>query len=145
MRVQAALHQDLVAAQGDGLADLLEKHVAVEHVGVGIVDFPVERAEVADRRADVGVIDVAVDVVGPVRLRMKPPADEIGRAPELEQGGRAKQARPLLRSSGDRRQRRGARSRPRWKTRLTPSGARPRRAAIAANRLSPASSGSPRS
>ena len=75
MRVQPALHQDLVAAQGDGLADLLEQNVAIEHVGLGIVDFPVKRAEIADGRADVGVIDVAVDVVGAERLGMKPPAD----------------------------------------------------------------------
>ena len=74
MRVQPALHQDLVAPQRDRLADLLEQHVAVEHVGLGVVDLAVERAEVADGRADVGVVDVAVDVVGAVRLGMEPPA-----------------------------------------------------------------------
>ena len=60
--MQAALHQDLVAAQRDRLADLLEQHVAIQHISLGVVDLAIERAEIADRRADVGVVDVAVDV-----------------------------------------------------------------------------------
>ena len=75
MRMQAALHQDLVAPESDGLPNLLEEHVAIKHVGVGVVDFPVEGAEIADGRADIGVIDVAVDVVGSERPRMEPAAD----------------------------------------------------------------------
>ena len=42
MRMQSALHEDLVAAQRDGLADLVEQDVAIEHVGVGVVHLAVE-------------------------------------------------------------------------------------------------------
>ena len=143
--MQAALHQDLVAAQRDGLADLLEQDVAVEDVGLGVVDLAVEGAEVADRGADVGVVDVPVDVVGAVRLGMEPLADGVGGAAEGEQVGRRGAARRPRRASAGGPQRRAARSRRRWKTRFTPSGARPRRAAIRANRRRPAISGSPRS
>ena len=145
MRMQPALHQDLVAAQRDRLADLLEQDVAVEHIRLGVVDLAVKRAEVADGRADVGVIDVPVDVERAERLGMEPPADLIGGPAQLQERRRTITARPLRRSSGAGRQRRGARSRRRWKPRLTPSGARPSAAAIAANRVSPAISGSPRS
>ena len=94
--MQPALHQDLVAAQRDGLADLLEQHLAVEDVGLGVVDLAVERAEVADRRADVGVVDVAVDVVGAIRLGMEPAADRVGGAAQLQQRGRTEQLDPLV-------------------------------------------------
>jgi hypothetical protein len=80
MRVQPTLHEDLVAPQRDGLADLLEQDLSVEHIGLGIADFPVESAEVANGCADVGVVDVPIDVVGPVRARMKPSGHRIGRA-----------------------------------------------------------------
>ena len=61
--------QDLVAAQLDGLADLLEHDIAIEHVGLGVAHLAIEGAEIADRRADVGVIDIAVDVVGADKAR----------------------------------------------------------------------------
>ncbi len=94
--MQPALHQDLVAAQLHGLADLLEQHVAVEDVGVGGADLAVEGAEVADRGADVGVVDVPVDVVGAERLGMEPPADRVGGAAQLQQRGRTEQLDPLV-------------------------------------------------
>ena len=68
-----------VAAQIDRLADFLEQDVAIEDVGVGVVDLAIEGAEVADRGAGVGVVDVAVDVVGAIRLGVQPPRDGIGR------------------------------------------------------------------
>ena len=143
--VQAALHQDLVAAELDRLADLLEQDVAVEDVGLGVADLAVEGAEVADRGADVGVVDVAVDVVRAVRLGVEPLADRVGGPAEREEVGATGGARRPRRTSAAPRQRRVARSRRRWKTRSTPSGARPRSAAIPANRRRPAISGSPRS
>ena len=85
MRMQSALHEDLVAAQRHGLADLLEQDVAVEHVGVGVVHLSIEGAEIADGGADVGVVDVAVDVVRAVRLGMEPLADGLGRAAKVQQ------------------------------------------------------------
>src|SRR5262249_5758753 len=76
--VQAALHQGLVAAQGDGFLDLLVNLLTGEDVGVGVLALAVEGAEVADGGADVGVVDVAVDVVGAVRLGVEPAADGVG-------------------------------------------------------------------
>ena len=68
----AALQEDLVAAQGDRLLDLLVELLARQDVGVGVAGLAVERAEVADGGADVGVVDVAVDVVGAIRLGVQP-------------------------------------------------------------------------
>ena len=76
--MQAALHQNLIAAEIDGLLNLLQKHVAIEHVAFGMSRLAVERAEIADGRADVGVVDVAVDVVGAIRLGMEPARDGVG-------------------------------------------------------------------
>ena len=96
--MQPALHQDLVAAQRNRLADLLEQHVAVEHVGVGVIDLAVEGAEVADGRADIRVVDVAVNVVGSIGLGVQPLTDRLGGAAELEQAGVSDQGRRLPRA-----------------------------------------------
>ena len=93
---EAPLKQDLVAAQGHGLADFLEQDVAVEHIGFGVVDRAIEGAEIADRRADVGVVDVAVDVVGAVRLGMQPLADGICGAAKVEQAGLTEQGHTIV-------------------------------------------------
>ena len=61
-----------------GLLDLLVEHLARQDVGVGVAGLAVEGAEVADGGADVGVVDVAVDVVGAVRLGVQPAADGVG-------------------------------------------------------------------
>src|SRR5208337_4474397 len=96
MRMQSALHEDLVSAQRHGLADLLEHDVAVEHVGIGIVHLAVKSAEIADCGADVGVVDVAVDVVRAVRLGMKPLADSLGRAAKVQEARLLKQRDAFL-------------------------------------------------
>ena len=69
--MHAALHEDLIAAQGDGLFDLLVKFLARQHVGLGVVALAVKRAEIADRGAHVRVVNIAVDVIGAVRFRMQ--------------------------------------------------------------------------
>ena len=74
------MHQDLVAAERDRLLDLLVELLARQDVGVGVARLAVEGAEVADGGADVGVVDVAVDVVGAVRLGMQPARDGVGGA-----------------------------------------------------------------
>ena len=74
----ASLQQGLVAAQGDGLLDLLVEHLAGQDVSVGIAALAVEGTKVAHGRADVGVVDVAIDVEGAVRLRMQPARDGVG-------------------------------------------------------------------
>ena len=89
--VHAALHQDLVTAEGDRLLDLFEDHVAFEDVSLGAFRPAVERAEVADRRTDVGVVDVSIDVVGAIGLRMEPPRDRISRAADRREVVRLQQ------------------------------------------------------
>ena len=76
--VVPALQQELTAADADGLVDLAEDLVEPQHVPVGRADLPVERAEVAARHADVGVVDVAVDDVGDDAIRMTARARGIG-------------------------------------------------------------------
>ena len=59
-----ALQQQLDAAERARLFDLPEDLVEAEHVAFAVADLAVERAEVAARHADVGVVDVAIDDVG---------------------------------------------------------------------------------
>ena len=84
--MQAALHQNLIAAELDRFLDLLVELVALEHVAFGRLRRAIERAEIADRRADVRVVDVAVDVVGAVVLGMQPARDLVGRPAERRRG-----------------------------------------------------------
>ena len=94
--MQAPLHQDLIAAQVDGLLDLLQQHVAIEHVAFVVLRLAVEGAEIADGRADVGVVDVAVDVVGAIRLGMEPPRDRVGGPAQRGQIVRFEQPQALV-------------------------------------------------
>ncbi len=80
--MQPALQQDLVATEGDGLFDLLENLFERKDVSFRRFWFAIERAEIAHRGADVGVVDVAIDVVRAVRLRMESARHLIGRAAE---------------------------------------------------------------
>jgi hypothetical protein len=74
------LHQNLVAPQVNGLLDFFEQFLAFEDVSLVRLWRPVERAKIAHRRADVGVVDVAIDVVGAIRLGMQSSRYRIGRA-----------------------------------------------------------------
>ena len=104
--MQAALHQNLIAAELDRLFDLLAAALrAVKHVAFGVLRLAIERAEIADRRADVRVVDVAVDVVGAIRLRMQPARDGIGRAADRRQIVRFQQPQALVGRSAARRRR----------------------------------------
>ena len=103
--MHAALHERLIAAQGDGLLDLLVELLARQDVGVGVAALAVEGAEVADGGADVGVVDVAVDVVGAIRLRMQPAADGVGGAAEGRQVAAVEQGDAFVEASAARRQR----------------------------------------
>ena len=82
VRVVSALQQQLVATNGNRLVDLLEDLLEAEDITVRRPDRPVERAEVAARHADVGVVDVAVDDVGDDALGMFPRANRIGKPAE---------------------------------------------------------------
>ena len=83
--VEPTLKEDLVATEGHRLPDLRQQHVAVEDVALGVLRRTVEGAEVTDRGADVGVVDVAVDVVGPPRLRVEPLRHRMGRPADRRQ------------------------------------------------------------
>src|ERR1700721_3072678 len=70
----AALHQDLIAPKRDRLLDFLVQLFARQDVSVGVVRLAIEGAEIADSGANVGVVDVPIDVVSAVWLRMQPAA-----------------------------------------------------------------------
>ena len=63
-RMMPALHQELRAAERDGLLDFFVHLVERDDVGIVILFHPVKRAELAIDIADVRVIDVAVNDVG---------------------------------------------------------------------------------
>jgi hypothetical protein len=96
--VVPALQQELTAADADGLVNLAEDLVEPQHVPVGRADRPVERAEVAARHADVGVVDVAVDDVGDDAIGMTARARGTGQpAQDLRRRFRVQRKRLLLR------------------------------------------------
>ncbi len=80
--VVAALQQDLVAAQLVGLADLLLDRLDREHVALVVVRRAVERAERAERVADVRVVDVAVDHVGHDAVVVLAPSHQVRQGAE---------------------------------------------------------------
>ena len=80
--IVTALEQQLHAADGHGLVDLSKQLVEAEHVPFRRSDRPIERAEVALRDADVGVVDVAVDDVGDDPFGMLAGADPVGQPAE---------------------------------------------------------------
>ena len=64
LRMMPALHQHLRAAERDGLLDFLVQLIAGDDVGINVFFRAVKRAELAIHIADIGVIDVAIHVVG---------------------------------------------------------------------------------
>jgi hypothetical protein len=85
--VQATLHEDLVAAEIDGFLDLLEQFLPIQYVAFVAFRGSVKRAEVANSGADVGVVDVPIDVVGTVVLGVKAFGDCLCRLSEGAQVG----------------------------------------------------------
>src|SRR5262245_1319761 len=76
----AALQQDLVTAESNRLVDLLIEFFARQDIRVVVAGLAVEGAEIADCRADVRVVNIAVDVVSAIRLGMESPGDAVGGA-----------------------------------------------------------------
>jgi hypothetical protein len=70
--VHPPLHQDLRPADRHQLANLLADLLVAQRIAVGVLMIAAKRTERAVGRADVGVVDIAVDDVGAVILRMKP-------------------------------------------------------------------------
>src|SRR5712672_70830 len=62
--MQAALKKNAVAAEFEHLFDLLENFLEAENVAVLGADGSVERAEGTVFGAEIGVVDVAIDLVG---------------------------------------------------------------------------------
>ncbi len=110
VRVESSLHQDLITPKGHGLANLLEQHGTIEHIGVGVVHLAVEGAEVANRRTDVRIIDIPIDVVRSVGFGMESLADGVGGAAEGKEVGRAEQRDTVFETTGGLPQPRAARS-----------------------------------
>ena len=63
--MQAPLQQNLPTTELDGLVDLGKQRRFVENVCVGIVFVPVKGAELAPTHANIGVVDIPLDVVCP--------------------------------------------------------------------------------
>ena len=83
--VDAALHEDAGAVEGEGLLDLLADLLEGEEVALGVAGLAVEGAEAAAVDADVGVVDVAIDVVGGDRGVVVAVADLLRGEAEVEQ------------------------------------------------------------
>src|SRR5438094_25092 len=83
--IVAPLDEDLHAAERLQLVDLATDLLEREDVPLGVLRPPVERAELAVRDADIGVVDVPIDDVGDLVLRMQPPPRLVGEGAELEQ------------------------------------------------------------
>ena len=83
--VEPALQEDLHAAGVDDLLQLLAEHLAREDVPLGVPERAVEGAEAAARRADVRVVDVAVDDVRDDAVRVLAAAHGVGGEAEVEE------------------------------------------------------------
>jgi hypothetical protein len=102
VRVHAALHEDLGAADLDELADLLQQLLEGQRIRVVLVPVAAKGAERAAGRADVRVVDVAIDDVGPKDLAVDPPAAGVGPAAELVDRHLVVEAQGLLRADPQR-------------------------------------------
>ena len=75
--VKSALHQYLVTTQFYCFFDLLKNYVCIKNVSFCIIDLSIKRTEVADRRADVRIIDIPVYIIGPERFGVHAFTDSI--------------------------------------------------------------------
>ena len=85
VRVKAALHEDSRAAQRESFIDLLEDRLERLDVSFGRTHRPVEGAKRAVLRANIGVVDVAVNDVGDHAFRMEPLAHGVSLEADAEQ------------------------------------------------------------
>src|ERR1035438_6119148 len=76
--MQAALHQHAGAPEVEGFLDPGEDGFVVVDVAFGVAHGPVEGTETAIFRAEIGVINVAIDDVRDHALGMEPLAEGIG-------------------------------------------------------------------
>jgi hypothetical protein len=95
-RVHPSLHKHLSAADLDQSRDLLVQRFVTERVRIRLIAVAPKCAEGALGGADVGVVDVPVDHVGPDVVAMHLPAPRIRPAAEAVQWHGAKQSQPLI-------------------------------------------------
>ena len=77
--MQSALHENLVATEGDRFFDFLQQLFARQDIALIAFRSPVECTEVTNRGTDIRVVDVAVNVVSAIIFRMLPFGHRIGR------------------------------------------------------------------
>ena len=66
--MQPALHQDLVTTQRDSLTNFIKQLRSRQQIPLATLWRSVEGAEITNSRADVCVVDVAIDVVRTIGL-----------------------------------------------------------------------------
>src|SRR5579871_1902909 len=94
--VETALHQHAGAAEVERLLDFCENRFLRENVAVGRLHRLVEIAERAVFRAEIRVVDVAIDLICDDAFGMQPLAHSVGGQPEPLQVGRGKHVHRLL-------------------------------------------------
>jgi len=93
----ASLQEDLISAECDRFFDLLIENFPRQNISIGVGAFAVESTKIAHRRADVGVIDVAVYVVGAIRFGMQSATYRVGGTAERMQVVALEKLEPFLR------------------------------------------------
>jgi hypothetical protein len=83
--MQAALQENLPTAELDGLLNFGKKSGFVENVSVGIVFVSAKGAKLTSAYANIGVIDVPLDVVCPYLAGMEAFRNRIGTGTERGQ------------------------------------------------------------
>jgi hypothetical protein len=83
--MQAALQENLPTAELDGLLNFGEECGFVENVSVGIVFVSAKGAKLASAYANIGVIDVSLDVICPYLAGMETFRNRIGIGTERRQ------------------------------------------------------------
>jgi hypothetical protein len=102
--VHAALQEDLRAADRAELGDLLEQLLLLERVRIVVRRVAAERAEGALGGAHIGVVDVAVDHIGPDVIAVDRSAARVRVPPQRVEGRTDEQRRaPARASAGPRR------------------------------------------
>src|SRR5205085_3363879 len=101
--MQAALHQHACAAEFHGLPNLLVDRIEIENVSFGselALQWPIEGAEGAILRAEIRVINVAVDDVRNHTFRMQLAPHGIGFHPDANEIIGAEHIESLLSGQG---------------------------------------------
>ena len=84
--MEPALHENLVAADRNRLFDFPQELGPGQHIAfVNIFWRTVKRTEIADRRADICVVDVSINIVRAISFWMESAGDLVGRTANRRQ------------------------------------------------------------